>query len=58
MTKITTNDTKNKSSIDQFDALMEEAQAFAVISQFGSDEELEARISRETHGSSGSNTYC
>ena len=48
MTKIATNLTQNEFSIAQFDALMEEAQALSVISQFGSDEELEVRISRES----------
>ena len=58
MTKIATNDKATKVSIEQFDALMDEAQALAVISQFGSDEELEARISRESNGGHGNNAYC
>jgi|HubBroStandDraft_5_1064220.scaffolds.fasta_scaffold84877_2 hypothetical protein len=41
------------SMIDQFDALMEEAEAQALIGQFGSDEQLEARVSKE----SGSGAY-
>jgi hypothetical protein len=44
------------SSKEQFDALMAEAEAEALIGAFGSDEQLEARISREY--SNGNACYC
>jgi hypothetical protein len=47
----------NMSPIDQFDAMMEEADAEALIGSFGSDEQLEARVSKES-GGSGSSSYC
>jgi hypothetical protein len=45
------------STKEQFNALMAEAEAEAVIGEFGSDERLEARISRE-YGDSTGGCYC
>jgi hypothetical protein len=45
------------SSKEQFDALMAEAEAEMLIDKFGSDEQLETRISRE-HGGSAGSAYC
>lgn len=43
--------------MQSFDDLMDEAEAQAVVDGIGSDQQLEARISREGSGG-GSNSYC